>query len=87
METVDLLITLCGEAEEACPTLATKVERQHWPLRDPAVAQGGEDEALKLFREVRDEIQSRVENLLAGDRVLPRPTGNDGEPKQKIVLR
>jgi two-component system phosphate regulon sensor histidine kinase PhoR len=87
VETVDLLITLCGEAEEACPALAAQVERQHWPLRDPAVAQGGEDEVLKIFREVRDEIQRRVENLLADDRVLPRPTGNDGDPKRNIVLR
>jgi len=87
VETVDLLITLCGEAEEACPALAAQVERQHWPLRDPAVAQGSEDEVLKIFREVRDEIQRRVENLLAGDRVLPRPTGNDGDPKRNIVLR
>jgi two-component system phosphate regulon sensor histidine kinase PhoR len=87
VETVDLLITLCGEAEEACPALAAQVERQHWPLRDPAVAQGSEDEVLKIFREVRDEIQRRVENLLAGDRVLPRPTRNDGDPKRNIVLR
>ena len=87
VETVDLLITLCGEAEEACPALAAQVERQHWPLRDPAVAQDSEDEVVKIFREVRDEIQRRVENLLAGDRVLPRPTGNDGDPKRNIVLR
>ncbi|MBI1995372.1 MAG: PAS-domain containing protein [Deltaproteobacteria bacterium] len=80
IEKIDLLVTLCGEAEETCPALAAQVERQHWPLRDPAVAQGSEDEVLKIFREVRDEIQSRVEYLLASDRALPRPTGNDGEP-------
>ncbi|MBI2366084.1 MAG: PAS-domain containing protein [Deltaproteobacteria bacterium] len=80
IEKIDLLVTLCGEAEETCPALAAQVERQHWPLRDPAVAQGSEDEVLKIFREVCDEIQSRVEKLLASDRALPRPTGNDGEP-------
>lgn len=64
IETIDLLITLCGEAEEACPVLAAQVERQHWPLRDPALAPGTEDEQLKIFREIRDEIRRRVEDLL-----------------------
>jgi len=64
MEIIDLLITLCGEAEEACPTLATKVERQHWSLPDPALAQGDTEELLRIFREVRDAIRVRVEQLL-----------------------
>jgi arsenate reductase len=64
METVDLLITLCGEAEEACPALAAQVERQHWPLPDPALARGDEAQILRVFREVRDAIRARVEHLL-----------------------
>ena len=78
IETVDFLITLCGDVDEACPTLATKVQRQHWPLRDPAVAQGSEDEVLKIFREVRDEIRRRVENLLA--RTIHRPRKRSNSP-------
>ena len=87
IETIDLLITLCGEAGEACPTLATKVERQHWPLRDPAEARGSEDEIVKVFRDVRDEVRRRVENLMAGDRVSRAPKGNDAEPKRQIAQR
>ncbi|MDP2602642.1 MAG: arsenate reductase ArsC [Deltaproteobacteria bacterium] len=87
IETIDLLITLCGEAGEACPTLATKVERQHWSLRDPAEARGSEDEIVKVFRDVRDEVRRRVENLMAGDRVSRAPKGNDAEPKGEIVQR
>jgi thioredoxin type arsenate reductase len=64
METVDLLITLCGEADETCPALAAKVERQHWPLPDPALARGDEAQILRVFREVRDAIRARVEHLL-----------------------
>jgi len=64
IETIDLLITLCGEAEEACPAPAARVERRHWPLRDPAFAPGTEEERLRIFREVRDQIRRRVEELL-----------------------
>jgi two-component system phosphate regulon sensor histidine kinase PhoR len=59
------LVTLCGEADENCPTLPLKVERFHWPLRDPAAARGNQDEVLRAFREVRDEIRDRVERLFS----------------------
>ena len=68
METVDLLITLCGEAEEVCPALAAQVERQHWPLRDPALAPGSDEEQLKIFREVRDQISCHLEDLMLKDK-------------------
>ena len=32
----DTVVTLCGEAEEVCPAVATQVRRVHWPLPDPA---------------------------------------------------
>ncbi len=53
------LITLCGEAAEQCPTLPG-ASRVHWPLRDPARAQGSEVEVLGVFRSVRDEVLSCV---------------------------
>ena len=57
----DTVVTLCGEAEEACPTVAAEVRRVHWPLPDPADASGAE--ALAAFREIRDEIRWRVSSL------------------------
>lgn len=60
---IDLVVTLCGEAAQSCPTLSEKTERLHWPLPDPALAQGDEKTVLKTFREVRDEIRRRVERL------------------------
>jgi arsenate reductase len=64
---IDLLITLCGDAAESCPTVPGKIEHRHWELRDPALAEGSAEEVLKVFREVRDQIRVRVEALLAGD--------------------
>jgi two-component system phosphate regulon sensor histidine kinase PhoR len=65
LDKVNLLITLCGDAAESCPTIPTQVERAHWPLPDPALAQGSAAEVLKIFRDVRDEIRARVEKLFA----------------------
>src|SRR5687767_1803358 len=61
---VDTVVTLCGEADEACPRLETRVRRVHWPLPDPSVAP--EAERLDAFRKARDEIRWRVRALWAG---------------------
>lgn len=65
LEKIDLVVTLCGEAAESCPTLAHETNRLHWPLPDPALAQGDKEAVLKTFRAVRDEIRARVEKLLS----------------------
>jgi arsenate reductase len=57
----DTVVTLCGEAEEACPVLAGTVRRVHWPLPDPSRAP--EADRVRVFREVRDEIRWRVSSL------------------------
>jgi len=57
----DTVVTLCGEADEACPTLGTGVRRVHWPLPDPSRAPAAKQ--LEVFREVRDEIRWRVASL------------------------
>jgi arsenate reductase len=64
LERVGMLITLCGE----CPALARPVRRAHWPLADPALARGTEEEILAAFRSVRDEIRARVEELFSRPR-------------------
>jgi arsenate reductase len=62
---IDHVITLCGDADERCPTLDVKIKRTHWALPDPAATAGSEEEVLPLFRQVRDEIRRRVQALLA----------------------
>uniref|UniRef100_A0A832MJQ2 Arsenate reductase ArsC n=1 Tax=Eiseniibacteriota bacterium TaxID=2212470 RepID=A0A832MJQ2_UNCEI len=68
----DTIVTLCGEAEEACPVVAGDVRRVHWPLPDPSAAP--EESLLEAFREVRDEIRWRISSLWpAGDQAPERP--------------
>ena len=60
----DVVITVCGHADEQCPVLPAGTRKIHWPLSDPAKATGTEDEIMAQFRETRDEVQSRVAALL-----------------------
>lgn len=53
---VHTLITVCGNADDACPIFPGTVARYHWGFEDPATAEGTEDEVLSIFRRIRDEI-------------------------------
>ncbi len=54
---VHTVITVCGNADQACPVFPGQVNRHHWPFDDPAHATGTEAEQLVVFRRVRDEIR------------------------------
>ncbi len=60
LEKADLLITLCGDAQESCPVLTVNIEVRHWPLEDPARAKGDQQEVMEQFRKVRDRIKRNV---------------------------
>lgn len=64
LDETDLLITLCGDARENCPVVPVKVEKQHWPLEDPARAEGNDQKVLTKFREIRDQIEGYVKELV-----------------------
>jgi arsenate reductase len=61
----DVVVTVCGHADEACPALPPGVRKVHWPLTDPAKATGTDDEIMEAFRATRDEVERRVRGLLA----------------------
>ncbi len=54
---VDTVITVCGNADQACPVFPGQMRRYHWPFFDPADAEGTEEEQMEVFRQVRDEIE------------------------------
>jgi arsenate reductase len=61
---LDLLVTVCDSAKESCPVLPGKFRREHWPFEDPAAAGGSEEEVLRVFRRVREEIAGRIRRFL-----------------------
>ncbi len=66
----DLAVTVCDRAKVACPICSTNLELPtkspkaraviHKSFEDPAVAVGSEEERLKIFRQVRDEIKDWI---------------------------
>ena len=63
---VETVITVCGNADQACPMFPGQLNRHHWGFDDPAPATGSEDEQLAVFRRVRDEIRRVFEAYAAG---------------------
>jgi arsenate reductase len=63
---VETVITVCGNADQACPIFPGQVNRHHWPFDDPAHAEGTEEEKLQFFRRVRDEMRRVFEAYAAG---------------------
>jgi len=60
------VITVCGNADQACPVFPGQVHRHHWGFDDPAHAQGTDEEILAEFRRVRDQIKRVFEAYAAG---------------------
>lgn len=63
---VETVITVCGNADQACPMFPGQMNRHHWGFDDPAHATGSEEEQMLVFRRVRDEIARVFEAYAAG---------------------
>jgi len=61
---MDIVITLCGHAEETCPWTPPAIRRIHWPIQDPVGTVGTEEQIMKEFRRARDEIKGKVQELM-----------------------
>jgi arsenate reductase len=60
----DAVITVCDQANEACPVFFAAKKRLHWSFPDPSKAQGTDAQQLGVYREVRDAIRERIEHEL-----------------------
>ena len=63
-KTLDLVITVCDNANEICPVFPGGVERLHWPFDDPAAVAGSEEQRKAAFRTIRDQIHARIRAFL-----------------------
>ena len=61
---MDVVVTLCGNAEESCPVTPPEIRRVHWPIKDPVGTIGTGEEIVKEFRRARDEIEEKVSRLI-----------------------
>jgi len=59
-EKFDYVVTVCDSAKENCPFFPGAKEYLHKSFGDPSLFEGNEQEKLKKFREVRDEIKNFI---------------------------
>lgn len=65
---VATVITVCGNADDACPVFPAQTNRYHWGFDDPARAEGSDEEVAAVFRRVRDQMRLVFEAYAAGYR-------------------
>ena len=62
---LDLVVTVCDDANEECPVWLGQGIRKHESFPDPANVEGTEEERLAAFRLIRDEIAVALSRLLS----------------------
>ena len=75
----DKVITVCDQANEACPIFFGARELLHWSFPDPSRTTGAEEQQLAIYREVRDGIRGRIEREL-----LAAPLPADMDPVRRV---
>ena len=71
----DLVITVCDNARERCPYFPGTAKKLHHNFPDPAKAEGREEDIMKAFREVRDQVKAYCRDLAETEL---RPSGSRG---------
>ena len=63
-QSFDYVLTVCGNARDNCPVFQGDAIKIHWPIDDPAIFKGPDEERIKVYSKARDEIKVRVLKLL-----------------------
>ena len=63
-ESFDLVVTVCDNAQQACPVFPGATEVKHWPFFDPADATGTDEEKFPVFVDVRNQIRDKIAEFL-----------------------
>ena len=66
------VITVCSNTEERCPIFPFSTQRLRWPFEAPAAFISTEQETLRKFRDIRDQISERLQAWLREQGVQPR---------------
>jgi arsenate reductase len=61
----DLVVTVCDSAQEDCPLWLRVNPQVHLAFEDPADFDGDEQARLDKFRQVRDDMTTKIPGLLA----------------------
>ena len=61
---IDVLITVCDNANRSCPAFPAGVRRLHWNIEDPSLYPRGSTLYMKNFRKIRTELAGYVDIFL-----------------------
>lgn len=61
---MDLVVTVCHEAQETCPSFPNARRQVHWGFPDPSQVTGTQEERLAAFRHIRDLIAAKMDQFL-----------------------
>ena len=61
----DLVITVCDQAQEACPALPSATLSAHWGVADPSRVQGSEEQRMAAFRDAQERLTKRIDLFLS----------------------
>lgn len=65
------IITVCAKVEENCPsTFPGRPTKLAWSFEDPAAFEGSDEAKLEKFREVRDQIDAKIQDWLKEEQQL-----------------
>lgn len=60
----DVVITVCDQANDACPVFPGGKHRLHWSFPDPSWSIGTDEEQPAPYRSVRDAIRDQIQEFV-----------------------
>ena len=61
---INIVVTVCDNANKVCPIFPGKVERIHWSIKDPFKGWNSQPDDLVNFRKTREDLTARIKNLI-----------------------
>ena len=61
---INIVVTVCDNADRECPVFPGKVERIHWSIKDPFKGWNSHPDDLVNFRKTREDLTARIKNLI-----------------------
>jgi arsenate reductase len=86
---VSYLIVVCETDDSRCPRAWPGLETQRrlfWSFDDPVAAEGNEEERLQKFRQVRDQIEQRIQAWLEDVEQREEGPGPEREKRLKVLF-
>ena len=61
---INIVVTVCDNADKVCPVFPGEVERSHWSIKDPFKGWNSNPDDLVNFRKTREDLTVRIKNLI-----------------------